>query len=144
LPAASIQSLRSIFLHGAEQLLHFLTRGRFTQLRPRPFQRLAKSVSIERLEQVIECVVFKRSQGIAVIGSDKNDRGHLFRTDGLDHTETIQHGHLHIQKHEIGSLGADAGDRVTAVGAFGDHFHVRLVLEQLSQALARQRLIIHN
>ena len=64
-------------------------------------QRLAETVPIEGLEQVIERMHFKRLEREAIIRGHKNDRARAVLTERLDNTEAIDFRHLYVQKEKI-------------------------------------------
>jgi hypothetical protein len=51
---------------------------------------------------------------------------------------------LDIQKHKFGLFFLESGDRFVTVGTLPDKFNFLLSLEQLTQALARERFVIYD
>ena len=61
-----------------------------------------KSLTIERLQQVIDRVDVEGFQRELIIGGDENDYRHWFALDGFQHAEAVQFRHLNIEKDEVG------------------------------------------
>ena len=53
----------------------------------------------------------ERAHGVLVKRGHEHDRWHVALPDGLDHGKSIELGHLHIEKDQIGRVRADGGDR---------------------------------
>jgi len=83
-------------------------------------------------------------EGKLVVRGDEDDDGQALRADGFQDGETVEFGHLHVEKKEVWRMLANGVNRRAAVGALADDFNLRLGLEQLAQALARQRFVIHD
>ncbi len=79
-----------------------------------------------------------------VVGSDKHSEGHRRWTDRLDHLQTVQLGHLHIEKHQIQRLASNDLHRCRPIGRFENGADLRIFFKQIREALARRRFIIHH
>src|SRR5579872_4269177 len=98
----------------------------------------------ERLQQIIECIRFESADGVLIVGSDKYRERHRPRTDGLNYLQTVELGHLDVEKDEIQRLASDDLHGCFSVYRFQHASDVRILFEQIDQALARGRFIIDN
>ena len=84
------------------------------------------------------------AQSEPVMCRNENNRGHRTPAKLFQHAETVQFGHLHVEKHEVRLLFADGGQRFVPVGALAHDFNIGFLLQQFANPLPRQRLVIHN
>ena len=81
-----------------------------------------------------------------VVSGDEDDKGQarfLFQ-QLLDDAESVETGHLHVQKYELRLERADHPDGFRAVLPLRDHFHVRETFEEECEFVARRLFIIDN
>ena len=85
---------------------------------------------------------FKGAQREFIVRGDKHDDRP--RTNGFRHAEAVQLRHLHVQKNQVGRVVLNHGHRRASVGTVADDFNFRFQLQQLAQAVARKRFVIHD
>ena len=78
------------------------------------------------------------------MGRDEHNRRQRIRAQVLDYFEAIQLGHSHVQKNQIRRCFANIMDRVDPIVALGDQLDVGFRLQELTQALPCQRLVIRD
>ena len=116
--------------------------GRRRQARAHAAKRLRQPFRPERLEQVVDRVDLERLQRVLVVGGDEHHRDVLL--DQLEHLESVQFRHLHVEQQQIRLEVGDGLDGFEAVRALGDHFHPRFLFEVLAENGARRRLVVHD
>src|SRR6266702_3345432 len=72
----------------------------------------------ERFQQVIERFCLKGTEGVLIVGGDKDREGHLGSSNGLDHAQAIEFRHLDIEKHKVRMTILNRPDGCQAVGCF--------------------------
>ena len=96
----------------------------------------------EGLEQVVEGVDFKGTDGVLVVGGDKDDRWRVFQR--LDDAKTIQSRHLNVQQYQLGRPGFDHLHGLHAVLGFADDFYPFEVGQVPLEPLPRRGLIVYD
>ena len=111
-----------------------------------PRQAAGKPVGVQGLEQVVHRVLLEGLQGVMVVGRHEHYQRQRPAAQAPQHLHAGQVGQLHIQKHQIDDqlFGLQGRQGFGAVAALAHHFHVGRAGQQLHQAAARQRLIIHQ
>jgi hypothetical protein len=69
---------------------------------------------------------------------------HLGRDEFFQHSETVQSGHLHIQKHQVRRVFFDQRNGFHAVLALANHVDFREALQQERELVARGLLVVYN
>jgi hypothetical protein len=110
----------------------------------RSAQRRLKAFAIKRFQQVIHSVHFESAQSELIVSGNEYNYRRPFRVDGLENAKTVEFRHLDIEKHQIGRLLLDSSDSLASIRALPDEINLRLVLEQLTEALARQSFVIND
>jgi len=72
----------------------------------------------------------------------KYDYWHRFEVDRFQNRESIQFGHLYVEKDKVGYFFLNFRYGLTAICTLPENLDLRLVSEQLPQALARQQFVI--
>src|SRR5712691_955362 len=65
----------------------------------RTIERLVEALLIERLQQIIQRINFKRTDGVLIICRHENDGGYSVRRQRFENGEAIDARHFHIQKY---------------------------------------------
>jgi hypothetical protein len=107
-------------------------------------KRSAELLSIEWLQEVVRGSSFEGSQGIFIVGCDKNDCRHAVGAQGAKRLEAIQFRHFHIQENQVRRLLSDDIDGSLSISTFANDVHIRFRVQQLTQAFARGSLIIDD
>ena len=110
-------------------------------LRARALPGDVEPLLVERLEQVVHCVYFKRADRILIVCGDKNDMGNLL-AQRLQHFKPTHLGHLHVEKDNLGRVGLYCVQGLMSVNGFPYYFHQRVALQHFAQHFARERLIV--
>src|SRR2546427_817443 len=84
----------------------------------------------ERLQQIIECVHFEGADGVLIVGGDKYGERHRRRPDRLNDLQTVEPGHLYIEKNEIQRLARDDLYGSLSVCRFQHASDLRVLFEQ--------------
>src|SRR2546425_4713381 len=110
------------------------------------FELIERRESCQRFEQVVDRVHFEGFHGILIKGrrEDNFRQGNFLIEQLLNYAEAVKPRHLHIKKDEIGIVFADEIDGFDAVLALSHDVHIVDVLEQISQLIPGQLLIIHD
>src|SRR5215510_14235171 len=99
-----IFATRPSICYQRQQALTEITISFAANLPAGPLERGRKSLFVERLEQVIDCMHVKSLQRVAIIRCDEDDERQARRIKGLDHLETVDLRHLHVQENEVGMV----------------------------------------
>src|ERR1700693_6415916 len=75
--------------------------------------RLAKALTVERFQQVVEGMHLESLDCVLIVGCYKNDRGHFGASYRLEHFEAAHLGHLHVQEKQVGLQFRDGCHRTT-------------------------------
>ena len=109
-------------------------------------QRLCHSLAVEGLQQIIHRVHFERLDRILIEGGREDDLGqrNFLVEQFLDNAEAVEAWHLHVQKNQIRTVLADQIDRFHSIFALGYDLHIADVLQQISEFISGQLLIIDD
>ena len=107
-------------------------------------ERVPEPFRVDWLQQVVHRVHRERPQRVLVVGGDEDHDGNLARVEFLDHLEPVEHGHLHVEQHEVRPEPPDRLDRLPPVEARAGDLDVRLAGQQRPQPVDRQRLVVHQ
>ena len=116
----------------------------------RPLERHFEACFSERFEQVIHGVEFKGPNGVLIVSGREDDdwncswRKGLALPKGFEHLKAVKPRHLHIEKEQVRVAFLRLLERLRAVGALGNDFHVRLILEKRTDPFARERFVVGN
>jgi len=107
---------------------------------------LRDAFAVEGLQQVIDGIDFKGFDGVLVEsgGEDNFGKRVLAVEKLLDYAETIETGHLNVEKDEIGIVLPDEADGLNAILALSDDVHVARAFEKEGEFVAGQLLVVHN
>ena len=108
--------------------------------------RLQHAGFVEGLEQVVDGVDVEGAHRVLVEGGGEDDLRQpvLVLDELLEHGESVEAGHLHIEKDEVGLVLADELDGLDAVCALGHDFDAAGGVEQILQLFARELLIVDD
>jgi len=73
-----------------------------------------------RLQEIIDCRDFERSDRILVVRGHEDDRGHAVRSNGVDDGESVGARHLHIEEHKVEFLLPNESNGFASVACFAD------------------------
>src|SRR5215467_1745319 len=107
-------------------------------------ERGFETVGFKRLEQIIQRVSLKGADCVLVIGGGKNDERQPLAGKFLQQLEAIHLWHLNIEEEQVRPLTLNFSQGLNCAGAFTYEFEQRLVVRQVADALACQRLIVYN
>ena len=107
----------------------------------RPFQRFAEPLVRERLQHVVGRADLEGLGGVAAEGGDEDDDGRLLGQAGR-YLEAGGTWHLDVQERDVGPLAGDAFARAGGVAAFEHRLDLGIVLQQVGDDAARQRLVV--
>ena len=107
--------------------------GRGDLLRRRVFEHEAARAGAQRVVDVVVEPECRQDQDAG--------RG-LVTGDAAGRLDPVEHGHANVHQHDVGPEPACLGDGVFAVDGLADDGRVRLVLEDLAQADADERLVV--
>ena len=101
---------------------------------------------VEWLQDVVECADLKGFYRILVKGGGENDAGqrNLFLQQFLDDAKTVQTGHLHVEKDQVGGSFLDQVDGFHAVLALANDFEVFDIAQQVGEFIACKLFIVHD
>ena len=107
---------------------------------------LCHPLPVERLEQIVHRIHFKRLHRVLIEGRGKDNLGQrdLLVQQFLDHAETIESRHLHVEKNQVGIVFADEIDGFDAVLALGDDVDIADIFQQKGEFIAGELLIVHD
>ena len=127
----------------AEQGLQIRLRRRPRAAQPLHFVQSAfQCLWFNRLEQVIDGVFAERLQRILVVSCGENHNG--LARQPRQNFKAIQPRHLDIEKAYVRRIPGKRCHGFLGLGGEAGHFNTPRVVEQATQALERQRLIIHE
>jgi hypothetical protein len=105
---------------------------------------MRQPVVVIRLEEIVHRIDLERLHGmVTVCGHEDDARGPL-RVERPEQAESVDPGHLHIQKHQLRLLPLDRLRRLVGILALADDLDVRMLGEHGAQPEPRQRLVIHD
>src|SRR6185295_4703783 len=70
-------------------------------------------------------------------------RRHLVRANRSDDTESVDRGHLHVEKHQIGLTRANGFNRRGPIGSLDHFLHRGTSTQQARDSLTRQRFVVN-
>src|SRR5262249_36415345 len=110
------------------------------------FERLLEAIAVKGLEEIVEGVDFKGTEGELVMGGHEDDRWQrrARERERFGHAEVVQVWHLRIEEVQVGVVLLQSSNRRLAVGGLADHFDVGVLFEQRPHALARQGLVVDD
>src|SRR6266436_9458586 len=107
-----------------------LQNSRFGQL-----PRSCKSFLIVRFEQVVESMYLKGTDGILIVGSNKDDV-RLVLVQRFEHLKTTHLRHLDIQEDQIGRCRVNRLDRSATISTLTYDLRLRIAFKHLANHLA--------
>jgi len=134
------------FEHPHQSFEFFFGPGAGFNLGPGLFNRLRDPLFIEGLQDVIDSVDLERFDRVLIEGGRKDDlgQGNLAIEQLLDDAETVEAGHLDVEKNEIGIVFLDQADGFEAVLALGDDVNISGVFEQVGEFVACQLFVVDD
>ena len=134
------------FQHANQVVDFFGRQGRRILLGPRLLHGLRDPLFVERFQQIIDGVDFKRLHCILIKGGGEDDFGQrdFFVQQLLDDPKAVEAGHLHVEKNQVGIMLFDEVDSFEAVFALGDDVHVAGILQQVSEFVAGELFVVHD
>lgn len=106
--------------------------------------RLGKAFFVERLEEVVDRVQFKRLDGIFVVGRGKDDEGDMVPLQARGDLNAIEARHFDIEKRDVGFQFFDVFEGIEAVFGFVYHLDAVIFCQHPHHFLACGRLIVGN
>src|SRR5690606_15294904 len=106
-------------------------------------QRLLQSLLADRLDQVVDGARLEGGKGVFVVGGaeDHRRRG-VQRGQVASRFKTVDHRHGDVEEHGVGAGFVGQFDRFAAVAGLADDLDASGVAQQVTQALAGQRLVV--
>ena len=86
----------------------------------------------------------ERAERVLVESRDEHDHRHALGADRLQHAETVELRHLHVEEDEVRPVGANHLDRRRAIAALGDDLDVSRLSQQPAHPPPRDRLIVRD
>ncbi len=109
-------------------------------------QGLGKSLLIIGFQEIVNCVHFECTNGVHVVSRDKD----IYGSEAvrwlyvLNHSETIQIGHLHIQKNNVGMKFIDLLHRVYSVRCLAYKFNSIVFAQIAAYTAPGDRFVIDD
>ena len=103
----------------------------------------AEPFQVVRLEEVVECVHFERTERVLIERRHEHDRGKNFRVERANYVEPGAFRHLDVEKHHIGLQRLDLRDRVRAITRLAENRHAPDLREHGTQQVACERLVVN-
>src|SRR5260370_12380401 len=145
-PQQNFGILRALCFEQFDQRVQlFLARGAGAlDLLPRFFNGLANAFLVERLQDVVDRVHLEGLDRVLIVGSGEDDLRYrdLSVYQFLYDAESVQAGHLAIEKNQLGGMFLDQVDRLQSVTALGHDVDVLDRLQKVAQLVASQLLVI--
>src|ERR1700678_990535 len=109
-------------------------------------QRLGKSLLIIRLQEIVNSVHFKCTNGVHIVSRDKDiyGSGAVPWLYILDDSKTIQIRHLHIEKNDVRMKFIDLLHRADSVRRLADNFNAVVFGQVATDTAPGDRLVIDN
>lgn len=129
------------FLHVLQEVheaIKLMTRIRASL--QRAFHCGGETLAIVWFQKIINGIHFECANGKIIIRRGEDDHGGV--ADALQHFEAVEHGHLHVEKDEVGAMLINGGHGLFAVFALGKNFNLRIGLQKLADDLTRKRLVV--
>jgi hypothetical protein len=121
-----------------------LQRFGFLQTVMSPVDRLPQSLSLNRLQEIVNGMKLKRSDGVFIECGHKGNQGQPVFSYGLDHAQTIKLRHLKIKKSQVGPLLFDYLDRLRPVAGLADQLDILEGAKHSGEKRSCRPLIIGN
>ena len=108
--------------------------------------RLRHSLLVERLQQIIDGIDLERFHGILVKSRGENDlgQGNFLVEKLLDDAETVESGHLDVEKDQIRTVLFDEADGLETVLPLRHDVDVAVALKQVGKFIAGKLFIVHD
>ena len=122
----------------------------------RPLQRQLEAGAVKGLEEVVNGVDVKGADGVLVIGRGEDDLGERvgFLAGGeaglvavkqaLDDGESVEAGHLDIEKNQVRMVLLDEVNGFNAVGSLGEDFDASDFVEEEAELVAGQLFVVDD
>src|SRR5262245_18798846 len=110
----------------------------------RPPQSPREPRAVERLEQVIYSLRVESLHGVLLVSRDEDEQRTSPVAQRFGNSQAVHSRHLHVKKDKVRCEFARGREGFVAVRAFADDDDFGVALEQLAQALARQRLVVDD
>uniref|UniRef100_E6Q049 Uncharacterized protein n=1 Tax=mine drainage metagenome TaxID=410659 RepID=E6Q049_9ZZZZ len=134
--------------HGHVRLFGAAAGVYFNQAGAGAFDSLKDASLIERLEQIIDRVDIEGADRVLIKGRGEDDLGHaldkLMINEVPKESESVETGHLDIEKENVGLMDGDEFDGLNAVGGFGENLHISGGIEEKTQLFARQGFVVND
>jgi hypothetical protein len=95
----------------------------------RPRHRRGEARSPERLEDVVQRVDIECANRVFVVRGDEHDAPRDVGTQRFEDAESVEIGHLDVEKEKVWSRATHQRDRLTSVRRFTDHRNVGVIRE---------------
>ena len=80
---------------------------------------------------------------VLVVGGEHDDADlRMLGGQAPDRRDAVEHRHAQVHEDDVGTVPADQGQRLPAVGGLGDHLQVRLGVEHAAQAVTDHRMVV--
>jgi hypothetical protein len=117
--------------------------GALAGVAPRTLQRFHQPLAADRLDQVIHRARLEGGERVLVVRGAEHHRGRGIETaQVMRGFESVEQRHRDVEQHHVGAFGIGDLAGFAAIGGFADDFVPADVVEQVAQALARQRFVI--
>ena len=114
------------------------------QLLARALQGFLEARLLKWLQKVVQCVDFKRVNGVFIVGGGENDRGHLLGRQGLQHLKAVEARHLDIEEHQVRTMLLNGLERLSPISALGDDLHIGLFIEKQPYSFTPEWLVVDD
>ena len=82
---------------------------------------------------------------VGVVGREDDDAGAGIALADLPHQlDPFHHRHPQVDERDVGMVSLEGDDAVGAVAGLGDDFEIRLLVDDVGDARAQQRVIVHE
>ncbi len=98
----------------------------------------------EGFQQVVECIRLEGPNRVLIVGCDKDGQRHLRCANRVDHTQSIELRHLHIQEHQVGPFLLNCLNGGFAIRGLCHSFHLRVLRQQIDKALACGSFVVRH
>jgi Ca-activated chloride channel family protein len=106
------------------------------------FECPVKAVHGERLQEIIDRVRVEGAHSVLVEGGREDDGG--TGLDQLQDFETIELGHLDVEKEQVGGVLRDGFDGFEAVGAFGGDLDIGVIPDEFAEKCAGELFVVND
>jgi hypothetical protein len=110
------------------------------------FDGLEDTLAVEWLEQIVDCVDLEGADCVLVecCGEDDLRQRHLAVEEFFEDCESVEAGHLDVEKDYIGAVGADEFYGFDSVGALREDFDATGSFEEILKLLTCKGFIIDD